>query len=118
MAAQGEWVPGVVGIVEMCRDNLEPMVQDGDPEQDIVVQVELPPQMDPKPEMGAAAAEAAVYDTSPSLLRNPPPIPAETDHSNAPGMAQLFAMLAEINNEMDAMEANTQTLRGEMQRIG
>ena len=39
------------------------------PEQDIVMgELELPPQMDPKPEMGAAAAEAAVYDTSPSLL--------------------------------------------------
>ena len=68
--------------------------------------------MDPKP---TAAAE---YDTSPSLLRNPPPIPAETAHPSAPDMAQLFAMLAEINNEMDAMEENTKTLRGEMQRIG
>ena len=55
------------------------MVQDI-PEQDIVMEeLELPPQMDPKPEMGAA--EAAVYDTSPSLLRNPPPIPAETARS-------------------------------------
>ena len=32
------------------------------PEQDIVMgELELPPQMDPKPEMGAAAVEAAVY---------------------------------------------------------
>ena len=42
------------------------------PEQDIVMgELELPPQMDPKPEMGAAA-EAAVYDTSPSLLQTLP----------------------------------------------
>ena len=44
------------------------------PEQDIVMgELELPPQMDPKPEM------AAVYDTSPPLPhQNPPPIPAES----------------------------------------
>ena len=75
------------------------------PEQDIVMgELELPPQMDPKPKMGAAAAEAAVYDTSPSLLRNPPPIPAEAAHPGAPVMAQLFAMLAGINNKMEGME--------------
>ena len=95
------------------------MVQDI-PEQDIVMEEEeqfFPPQMDPKPEMGTAPAEAAVYDTY-LPHQNPPPIPAETVHLSAPDMAQLFAMLAEINNDMDAMEANTQTLRGEMQRIG
>ena len=52
------------------------------------MQDESPPQIDPEPEMGAAAAEAAVYDTSPSLLRNPPPIPAETVHPGAFDMAQ------------------------------
>ena len=96
---------------------LDPMAQDEEAEQEMLVVEELElPQMDPEPEMGAAAA--AEYDTSPSLLRNPPPIPAETAHPNAPDMAQLFAMLAEINNEMDAMEENTKTLRGEMQQIG
>ena len=46
----------------MCSNVLGPMAQDI-PEQDIVMgELELPPQMDPKPEM------AAVYDTSPSLL--------------------------------------------------
>ena len=99
----------------MCN-NLESMAQDGDPEQDIGVQEQFSPQTDPEPEMGAAAA--AEYDTSPSLLRNPPPIPAETAHQSTPDMAQLFAMLAGINNEMDAMEENTKTLWGEMQRIG
>ena len=66
MAAQGERVSGVV---VMCSV-LEPMVQDTPvqdisiPEQDIVMEeLELPPQMDPKPEMGTAAA----YDTSPPL---------------------------------------------------
>ena len=101
------------------------------PEQDIVMgELELPPQMDPKPEMGAAAAEAAVYDTSPSppLLRNPPPIPAETVRLSAPDMAQLFAIINDIKNEIsekaDRMEekidGNTdkmEKMRGEMQNM-
>ena len=94
------------------------MVQDKIPVQDIprkMLQQSLP-QTNPEHEMGVAAAVA--YDTSLSLLRNPPPIPAKTAHPSAPDMAQLFAMLAEINNEMDAMEANTQTLRGEMRQMG
>ena len=117
MASQGERVPG--GLV--VYSNLESMVQDripeqDTPEQDIGVQEQFPPQTNPEPDMGAAAA--AVYDTSPPLLRNHPPIPAETAHPSTPDMAQLFAMLAEINNKLDDMETNTQTLRGEMQRIG
>ena len=69
MAAQGEREPG--GLVYVCNV-LGPMAQDI-PEQDIVMgELELPPQTDPEPEMGAAAVEAAVYDTSPSLLRNHP----------------------------------------------
>ena len=63
MAAQGERVSGVV---VMCNV-LDPMAQDKIPMQDIPVQKRFPPQMDPEPEMGAAAAEAAVYDTSPPL---------------------------------------------------
>ena len=97
---------------------LDPMAQDEEVEQEMLVVEEeqlIPPQMDPQPEMGAAAAEAAVYDTSPSLLRNPPPIPAETAHSNAPDMAQLVAILARMENGMkDEMEK----MRGEMQQIG
>ena len=85
MAAQGEREPGVV--MYMCNV-LGPMAQDI-PEQDIVMgELELPPQMDPKPEMGAAAAEAAVHDTSPPpLYQNPPPIPAETVRPGTPDMA-------------------------------
>ena len=56
--------------------------------------------MDPEPEMGAAAAEATVYDTSPSPHQNPPPVPAETAHPGASDMAQLFAMMAELNRNM------------------
>ena len=75
MAAQCE---RELGDIVMCNCLLGPMAQDI-PEQDIVMgEQELPPQMDLEPEMGAAAAVAAKYDTSPSLLRNPPPIPAET----------------------------------------
>ena len=99
----------------MCNV-LGPMAQDI-PEQDIVMgELELPSQMDPKPEMGAAAAEAAVYDTSPSLLRNPPPIPAETARPSTAAMAQLVAILAgmeanlkaninEVKEEMNGMES-------------
>ena len=62
MAAQGE---RELGDIVMCSSVLGPMVQDI-PGQDIVMgELELPPQMDPKPEM------AAVYDTS-----SPPPKPS------------------------------------------
>ena len=44
---------------------LESMAQDESPEQDIGVQEHELPQTNPEPEMGAAAAEAAVYDTPP-----------------------------------------------------
>ena len=93
MAAQDEREPGVVGMDESV---LESMAQDRIPVQDIPigVQEQFPLQTNPEPEMGAAAA--AEYDTSPSLLRNPPPIPAETVHPSAPDMAQLFARLNEM----------------------
>ena len=76
------------------------MVQDI-PEQDIAMEEQLiPPQMDPEPEMGAAAAEAAVYDTSPPLPhKNHSPIPAESAQPVMVDMAQLVAILA-------GMEAN------------
>jgi len=120
MASQGEREPGVVG---MCS-YLEPMVQDKSPEQDtpvqdINVQEQFPPQLNPELEMGAAAA--AEYDTSPSLLRNPPPLrqnPPIPVEQSAPDMAQLFAMLAGMNNKMDAMNAHTRALREEMQQMG
>ena len=109
----------------MDEEVLESMVQDGDPEQEmmVVMQFELPPQINPEPEMGAAVA--AEYDTSPSLLRNPPPIPAGTAHPSTPDMAQLFAMLVEmrngINNKMDEMsknmDANMQAFRSDMRAL-
>ena len=122
MESQGERVPG--GLVK-CG-NVESMVQDGNPEQDIGVQEQFLRQSNPEPEMGAAAAEAAVYDTSPPLLRNPPPIPTETAHPGSLDMAQLFAMLTKmtngIHNKMDEMstnmDAHTKTLREEMQCMG
>ena len=58
--------------------------------QRIPMQDEFPPQMDPKPGMGTAAAAAVKYDTSPSLLRNPPPIPAETAHPGALDRDQIY----------------------------
>ena len=89
----------------MCS-SLGPMAQK------IPMQEQISPQMDPKPEMGAAAAEAAVYDTSPPLPhQNPPPIPAETVHLSAPDIAQLFAMLAGMNEKMNG---NAQQLENKM----
>ena len=61
--------------------------------------------MDLEPEMGAAAAEAAVYDTSPPLPhQDPPPIPAGTVHPSIPGMAQVCAMLAGVTAAMQKMQ--------------
>ena len=143
MAAQGERVSEAIDMSSL----LDPMAQDEEVEQEMLVvegQEQFPLQMDPEPEMGAAAA----YDTSPPLLhQNPSPIPAETAHRIAPDMAQLFAMLAEMNSKMDGnaqnmndkmdgntrkmegiknnmdgmskdMEAHTQTVREEMQCMG
>ena len=114
MAAQSEREPG--GLV-MCSC-LDPMVQDI-PEQDIVMgELELPSQMDPKPEMATA------YDASPPLLRNPPPIPAETAQQSALDMI-LQAMQQMTQRSMDRMDAHTQAfindareLRGEMRQVG
>ena len=66
MEFQSEREPGVI---DMCL-NVESMVQDKIPEQDINVQEQFLPQPNPEPEMGAAAA--AVDDTSPPLLRQNP----------------------------------------------
>ena len=80
------------------------------------------PQMDPEPEMGAAAA--AVFDTFPPLLRNPPPIPAETAQPSAlniilQAMNEMKTNAQEMNNKMDGMNqniiGNMQMLREEMQ---
>ena len=112
---------------------LDPMAQEEEIEQEmLVVEGEqfFPPQMDPEPEMGAAAAGAAVHDTSPLLPhQNPPPIPAETVRPGIPDMAQLFAMLVGIRGDIQGIktdaEANTngmreemKEMRGEMRQVG
>ena len=100
--------------------------------------------MDPEPEMGAAAAEAAVYDTSPPPLYQNPPTLAESAQPVTIDMTQLVAILAGIKNEISEkanrmeekmegntkkMEANTRgikeemkdemkKMRGEMQNMG
>ena len=103
MASQGEREPGAVGMDEGL---LESMVQDGNPEQDIGVQEQFPPQTDPEPEMGAATA--AVYDTSPPPLHQNPPILTESAQLSTPDMARLFAVLAQ-------MEANTSIMENRME---
>ena len=60
MASQGERELGVLGMDEGV---FESMAQDGDPKQEmLVVEEQELPQMDPEPEMGAAAAAS---DTPP-----------------------------------------------------
>ena len=63
MAFQGEREPGV----EMDLEIVESMAQDENPEQEMLIVQDEFPQPNPEPEMGAAAAEAGVYDTSPPL---------------------------------------------------
>ena len=126
MAAQGERVPGVV---DMCSLVGEPMAQDEDAEQEMLVveeQEQSPPQMDPEPEMGAAAA----YDTSPPPLHQNPPILAESAQLSTFDMAQLMAMLAgmrgetrQMNEKMDGnaqqiKKKNMEEMRGEMRQMG
>ena len=91
------------------------------------MQEQSPPQMDPEPEMGAAAA----YDASPPLLRNPPPIPAETAQPST--LEMILQAQGGFRNEMEAntrrqdeiknnmekkMDGMTQTMREEMQCMG
>ena len=72
----------------------------------------IPPQMDPEPEMGAAAVEAAVYDTPPPHLRQiPSPTPSETE-TDGGGSVLLPPLIAQM------VEKITQAMRGEMQRVG
>ena len=74
MVSQGERVLGVLG---MDLELVESMAQDENPEQDISVQEQFPPQPNPEPEMGAVA-EAAVYDTPlPTSVKSPPRPPAK-----------------------------------------
>ena len=75
MAAQGE---RELGDIVMGEGLLDPMAQEEEIEQEMLVVEEeqfFPPQMDLEPEMGAAAAGAAVHDTSPPPLPKPSPDP-------------------------------------------
>ena len=97
MAFQGERVPGVLG---MDLELVESMAQDENPEQEMLIGQDEFPQPNPEPEMGAAAV-AAVYNTSPPLLRQgPPPVPGESTPNDGeatatdpPNMGQLLTVL-------------------------
>ena len=130
MASQGEREPGVEGMDEGV---LESMVQDGDPEQEmLVVEEQELPQTDPEPEMGAAAA--SVCDALPPHLRqNPSPTPSETATDNGGSVLlgpsdikQVMEMMQQMTQRlMQRMDAHTQAfindaraLRGEMRQMG
>ena len=97
------------------------------------MQEQFLPQMDPEPEMGAAAA--AVCDTLPPHLRqNPSPTPSETATDNGgsvlfspSALVQMVEMITQamrgetqqMKQEMsNKMDAHTKTLREEMQCMG
>ena len=107
MAAQGERVSGVV---DMCSSDFEPMVQDT-PVQDITIpeQDDSLPQMDPKLEMGAAAADLA---PPPPLRQIPSPTPSETVTDNGGSVQLSPTALAQM------VEKITQAMRGEMRQMG
>ena len=105
MAAQDGREPGDIAMGEGL---LGPMAQDI-PEQDIVmVEEELPPQMDPEPEMGRAAA---AFDPPPLLRQNPSPAPGGSTPDNgeltAVGLADVRGMLDAL---MGAMRVNAQAM--------
>ena len=124
MASQGERVLGVLG---MDVGLVESMVQDGDPEQDMGVQEQVPLQTNSEPEMGPAAAAS---DTPPSPLRqSPSPLPSEatTDRGNPASsgsfdMNQLGEMLMGMRKQIEAnthkMDTNTNKLKEEMKKCG
>ena len=137
MASQGERELGVLG---MDAGLLESMVQDGNLEQEmLVVQDELP-QLNPEPEMGAAAV--AADDTPPPHLRQiPSPTPSEIATDNGGSvqlsptaraqMVEMFkqAMSGDMQRMNNRMKANTneikngmkeeiKKMRGEMRQMG
>ena len=112
----------------MCR-LLDPMAQDKEAEQEMLVveeQEQFPPQMDPEPEMGAAAA----YDTSFPPLHQNPPILAESAQLSMFDMGRLLAVLAGMDDRMEnsmgkkmegmnaKMDGMARTMREEMQCMG
>ena len=117
MAAQGERVSEAIDAI--CSSVLDPMAQDEEVEQEMLVVEEqeqfFPPQMDSEPEMGAAAA----YDTSPPPLHQNHPILAKSAQLSAPDMAQLMAMLVGMRGETrqmkNEMDGNAQQMKKRME---
>ena len=112
MAAQDERESG---DIDMGEGLLDPMAQDEEVEQEMLgVEEEqfIPPQMDLEPEMGAAAAEAAVCDTPlPHLRQIPSPTPSETATNNGGSVQFSPFTIAQM------MEMITQAMRGETQQM-
>ena len=99
----------------MCNSVLDSMVQDGDPEQEmLVVEEQELPQTDPEPEMGAAAA--AVCDAPPPHLRqSPSPTPGESTPNgeaiaaDPPNVGQLLMVLLAQMNKMEISTCEIKT---------
>jgi len=107
MAFQGEREPGV----EMDLELVESMAQDENPEQEMLIaQEQFLPQPDPEPEMGAVAA--AVYDTSPSLLHQNPPILAESAQPRA-----LDIIVQAMNTNAQEMKRKMEGMENKIERI-
>ena len=104
MAAQGERVSRAIGLCSLVD---APMAQDEIPEQDIVVEEQELPQMDPEPEMGTVAA--AAYDTSPPLPRqNPSPAPSETTTDRGDSASSGSAEINRVGGNVDADDARNE----------
>ena len=77
------------------------------PSRTLMCRNNFPPQTNPEPEMGAAAAEAAEYDTPPPHLRQiPSPAPSETTTDNGGsvllsplGIAQMVEMITQATRK-------------------
>jgi len=108
MAAQDE---RELGDIAMGEGLLDPMAQDEEIEQVMLVVEEeqlIPPQMDPEPEKGTAAA---AFDPPPLLRQNPSPAPGGSAPDNgeltAVGLADVRGMLDAL---MGAMRVNAQAM--------
>ena len=95
----------------MCSSVLGPMAQK------IPMQEQISPQMDPKLEMGAAAA-AADFATPPLLQQIPSPAPSKTatDNGGSVPLPPLLMQIVEACTQM--IKEEMKKMRGDMRQVG